>query len=64
MSLFPSRYEPDSGRITIDGVDIRELDIDWLRQQVGSVRQEPILFAASVAENIAYGKPGRRFAFA
>lgn len=56
-SLVQRLYEPTEGRITIDGVDIRDLDIDWLRSQIGSVRQEPILFAASVRENIAYGKP-------
>ena len=50
-------YEPTSGRITLDGVDIRDIDVDWLRSQVGLVGQEPILFHASVFDNVAYGKP-------
>jgi ABC-type multidrug transport system fused ATPase/permease subunit len=57
MSLLMRFYEPNSGRITLDGVDIKDLDIDWLRSQVGLVGQEPILFHASVFENVAYGKP-------
>lgn len=57
ISLLMRFYEPNSGIITLDGVDIRELDVDWLRNQVGLVGQEPILFHASVFENVAYGKP-------
>ena len=57
VSLLMRFYEPKSGRITLDGVDIRDLDIDWLRSQFGLVGQEPILFHASVFENVAYGKP-------
>ncbi|KAL7461308.1 hypothetical protein ACHAXS_001729, partial [Conticribra weissflogii] len=58
--------EPSSGSITLDGVDIQELhivvqqsskDVEWLRSQIGAVSQEPILFHASVFENVAYGKP-------
>lgn len=57
LALLLRFYEPSQGTISIDGVDIRELDLDWLRGQMGTVRQEPILFAATVAENIAYGSP-------
>ena len=57
ISLLMNFYEPMSGRITLDGRDIRDLDVDWLRSQIGLVGQEPILFHASVFENVAYGKP-------
>lgn len=50
-------YEPNSGRITLDGIDVRDIDVEWLRSQIGFVGQEPILFHASVFENVAYGKP-------
>ncbi|MBS2023516.1 MAG: ATP-binding cassette domain-containing protein [Deltaproteobacteria bacterium] len=46
-----------TGEITLDGIDLRELDPQWLRRQIGTVAQEPILFSASIAENIRYGKP-------
>ena len=57
VSLLMRFYEPNSGRISLDGVDIRDLGIDWLRSQIGLVGQEPILFHASVFDNVAYGKP-------
>lgn len=57
LSLLQRLYEPTSGRITLDGVDIRELDTKWLRSQFAVVSQEPVLFAATIRENIAYGMP-------
>jgi ATP-binding cassette subfamily B (MDR/TAP) protein 1 len=45
------------GSIMIDGVDVRELNIGWLRQQIGIVSQEPILFNCSIKSNILYGLP-------
>ena len=56
-ALLSRIYDPDSGRITLDGRDIRELDATWLRHQVGVVAQEPLLFSASVKDNIRYGRP-------
>lgn len=47
-------YEPTAGLLTIDGVDIRELDPFWLHSQVGIVTQEPVLFATSIKNNILY----------
>ena len=41
----------------LDGRDIRDLDVEWLQSQIGLVGQEPILFHASVFDNVAYGKP-------
>jgi subfamily B ATP-binding cassette protein MsbA len=50
-------YDPSSGRILLDGVDIKTLDLKFLRSQIALVSQETILFAASVKDNIAYGRP-------
>jgi ABC-type multidrug transport system fused ATPase/permease subunit len=57
-SLILRFYDPASGRITIDGRDLKSVKIKALRHQIALVTQEPILFAATVRENIAYGKPG------
>ncbi|KAK7360894.1 hypothetical protein VNO77_02911 [Canavalia gladiata] len=56
ISLIERFYEPLSGQILLDGNNIRELDLKWLRQQIGLVNQEPALFATSIRENILYGK--------
>lgn len=50
-------YDPDSGRIEIGGVDLRQLDIHALRQRIGLVPQETVLFGESARENIRYGRP-------
>jgi ATP-binding cassette subfamily B protein len=57
VQLLPRFYDPDSGRILLDGVDVRDLDVRELRRAVGLVFQEPFLFSATVADNIAYGAP-------
>jgi ABC transporter fused permease/ATP-binding protein len=57
-SLLLRYYDPQAGRVTFDGRDVRTLDPRWLRSQIGTVAQEPILFSTSVAENIRYGRPG------
>jgi len=57
LLLLQRLYDPTEGRITLDGVDIKELDVSWWRSQIGSVEQEPTLFVATIAENIAYGRP-------
>lgn len=44
--------------MTLDGHDIRGLNIQWLRSLIGIVEQEPVLFATTIAENIRYGRPG------
>lgn len=48
-------HDPQGGRVTIDGMDARELRVDWLREQVGILLQDTILFSGSIAANIAYG---------
>jgi len=57
-NLIPRFYEPQSGRILIDGEDVRSFLLADLRRAVGIVQQEVFLFAGSVRENIAYGRPG------
>jgi ATP-binding cassette subfamily B protein len=57
INLIPRFYDPSSGRITVDGIDIRKVTLDSLRNQIGIVLQETTLFAASVRENIAFGQP-------
>ena len=56
ISLIPRFYDPAEGRVLLDGIDIRELTLDSLRRQVSIVLQEPLLFSASIAENIRYGR--------
>uniref|UniRef100_A0A671LBU1 ATP-binding cassette sub-family B member 10, mitochondrial n=1 Tax=Sinocyclocheilus anshuiensis TaxID=1608454 RepID=A0A671LBU1_9TELE len=55
VSLLLRLYDPDSGVVTVDGWDIRDLNPYWLRSHIGTVSQEPVLFSCSIAENIAYG---------
>ncbi|NXC94472.1 ABCBB protein, partial [Certhia familiaris] len=55
IQLIQRFYDPTDGMITLDGHDIRSLNIQWLRSQIGIVEQEPVLFATTIAENIRYG---------
>jgi ATP-binding cassette subfamily B protein len=57
ISLLGRLYEADSGRVRIDGVDVRQMSPQNLRRQIGMVPQDPYLFRGSVAENVAYGNP-------
>lgn len=50
-------YDPIAGVVRLDGESLADLDPSWLRRQIGSVSQEPVLFATSIAENIRYGRP-------
>ena len=56
-NLIPRFYDPASGVVRIDGLDVRSLTLDSLRQQIGIVLQDPFLFGLTIAENIAYGRP-------
>ncbi|GFO14578.1 multidrug resistance protein 1 [Plakobranchus ocellatus] len=58
VQLLMRFYDPDAGQVCLDGVDIREINTRWLRQNVGIVGQEPVLFATTIAENIKYGREG------
>ncbi|MEY3392290.1 MAG: hypothetical protein RLZZ322_1139 [Verrucomicrobiota bacterium] len=57
LSLIPRFYDPRSGRVTLDGHDLRDLPLPELRRQVGIVFQENFLFSNSIAANIAFGHP-------
>jgi ATP-binding cassette subfamily B protein len=59
LNLLLRFYDPDEGRIAIDGHDVRTLDASWLRSQIGVVLQEPVLFSGTIADNIRYGLTGR-----
>jgi ATP-binding cassette subfamily B protein len=57
LALVARFYDPTKGRVLVDGVDAREMDLDVLRACIGVVFQESFLFSASVADNIAFGRP-------
>ncbi|MFC1930307.1 ABC transporter ATP-binding protein [Chloroflexota bacterium] len=57
-SLIPRFYDVSAGRITIDGIDIRDFTLESLRSQVGIIHQDVFLFSATIRENISYGRPG------
>lgn len=56
-NLIPRFYDPSKGRITIDGIDIQDVTLQSLRSQIGIVLQESTLFATTIEENIAFGRP-------
>jgi ATP-binding cassette subfamily B protein/subfamily B ATP-binding cassette protein MsbA len=58
VSLIPRFFDPWQGRVLFDGVDVREIQLKSLRSQVALVLQEPFLLPLTVAQNIAYGRPG------
>ncbi|CAN0853736.1 ABC transporter B family member 9 [Linum grandiflorum] len=58
ISLIERFYDPESGTVFLDKVDLKNLKLTWLRQQMGLVGQEPILFNDTIRSNIAYGKHG------
>ena len=57
-ALIARFYDPQAGAVLLDGTDIRRLDPLWLRERIGSVAQEPLLFSTSIGDNIRYGRPG------
>jgi len=60
INLLPRFYDPVSGRVTIDGYDVRQVRLESLRRQIGIVPQETFLFSETVSRNIAYGRPEAR----
>ncbi|XP_019418125.1 PREDICTED: ABC transporter B family member 9-like [Lupinus angustifolius] len=58
ISLLERFYDPDAGEVLIDGLNLKRFQVRWIREQIGLVGQEPVLFAASIRENISYGKEG------
>ncbi|MCS6845162.1 MAG: ABC transporter ATP-binding protein/permease [Caldilineales bacterium] len=57
INLIPRFYDPTAGRVLVDGRDVRDVTLKSLRRHIGIVLQEPFLFSATIAENIAYGRP-------
>jgi ATP-binding cassette subfamily B protein len=57
LALLPRFYDPTAGKVSIDGIDLRELDLSLLRRKIGVVFQETFLFSDTVARNIAFGHP-------
>jgi ABC-type multidrug transport system fused ATPase/permease subunit len=57
LGLVPRLYTPSQGRVLVDGHDVADLTLDSLRSAVGIVHQEPVLFSASLRENVAFGRP-------
>ncbi|KAI3944321.1 hypothetical protein MKW92_005790 [Papaver armeniacum] len=58
ISLIERFYDPQVGEVLIDGINLKEFQLKWIRGKIGLVSQEPVLFASSIKENIAYGKEG------
>lgn len=58
ISLIERFYDPHAGAVLIDGINLKEFQLRWIRGKIGLVSQEPVLFASSIKENIAYGKDG------
>ncbi|RLN71558.1 hypothetical protein BBJ28_00020807, partial [Nothophytophthora sp. Chile5] len=58
ISLLERFYDPKAGTVTLDGNNLKELSLQWLRERISLVSQEPVLFAGTIAENIELGKPG------
>ncbi|XP_057195494.1 ATP-dependent translocase ABCB1 [Triplophysa rosa] len=56
IQLLQRFYDPDSGEVTLDGHNIHSLNVSWLRENMGIVSQEPVLFGTTIAENIRYGR--------
>lgn len=50
-------YDPDMGSVTVDGNDLKSLNLKWMRENIGYVGQEPVLFNESIKANLLYGKP-------
>ncbi|KDN46982.1 P-loop containing nucleoside triphosphate hydrolase protein [Tilletiaria anomala UBC 951] len=61
VSLVERFYDPDVGCVRLDGHDLRDLNLTWLRAQMGYVSQEPVLFASTIRENIEYGLTNTAF---
>jgi ABC-type multidrug transport system fused ATPase/permease subunit len=57
LGLVPRLYAPSEGRVLVDGYDVADLTLDSLRSAVGIVHQEPVLFSASLRDNVAFGRP-------
>jgi ATP-binding cassette subfamily B protein len=62
INLIPRFYDVTGGRVTVDGIDVREVTLESLRRQIGIVLQEAVLFSGTIRENIAFGRPAATLA--
>lgn len=58
ISLIERFYDPQAGEVLIDNVNLKEFQLKWIREHIGLVSQEPVLFSTSIEDNITYGKEG------
>lgn len=58
ISLIERFYDPQSGEVVIDGINIKDFQLKWIRDKISLVSQEPVLFTGTIKDNIAYGKTG------
>ena len=58
ICLIERFYDPHAGEVLIGGINLKEFQLKWIRGKIGLVSQEPVLFASSIKDNIAYGKDG------
>lgn len=58
ISLIERFYDPQAGEVLIDGINLKDFQLKWIRQKIGLVSQEPVLFASTIGENVSYGKEG------
>lgn len=58
ISLIERFYDPQEGEVIIDGINIKEYQLRWLKGKIGLVSQEPVLFSSTIKDNISYGKNG------
>ncbi|CAL5346757.1 unnamed protein product [Camellia sinensis] len=58
INLIERFYDPQAGEVLIDGINVKEFQLRWIRGKIGLVSQEPVLFTSSIRDNIAYGKDG------
>lgn len=58
ISLVERFYDPQAGEVLIDGVNLKQFRLRWIRERIGLVSQEPVLFTTTIKENISYGKEG------
>lgn len=56
VGLLLRFYDPNDGKVLIDGIPVNDFNLAWLRSQIGLVSQEPVLFGVSIADNIRYGR--------
>lgn len=58
INLIERFYDPKAGKVLIDGINLKKMRLGWIREKIGLVSQEPVLFATSIKENILYGRSG------